>query len=826
MATEFHGTIYDVGDIIPGYVTTTITPKVYYDSSKKYVNDHEIFDELSIDPKVWMGDEPDDMTPNDEIVNDIMQYLNLHIIQIGYNFYIFDWYTVYGQSAEITWYEIYSKTTMTDNKHQVHIQLGDYKSSDTNISMAEVYNQLKATCTIDKFDDVIKSPFDDEDLYSKYKRPQMYMREHVVEGTLRYPANEFARIMLNKDYVPQGSEWAESIKDSYFIEWWMQVMQNDKWSFKLNGNNVYSTNVYADVNGVYYDQWKLLEYIQNTPFASGLIKWGHGDKRNWKNWLTVENITNFDTYLIIGVHGNGENEKYNYNYNYNGSASVFTPIKDGTPHPSDTDLQNANMSIEYYDSAEINYSPTDDDTTNYLVFSGKFVLQPFVQKTGSYGMYKDPTKTVDITEGGHTYRRLINFDNYFKLREDNNNFQNCYNTLYNLSPVGAMNLDDDGWNQKGYDYLYHNKKWVGSKDNDEGRYYQQLYYDTEYSGVNVTPREARNKTLLSPPCDYGNIFKLYKYDLSKKSYYHNQPISIVPVFECELKIGDKYCVETFDAAGNSVYNWLTADECPTYQDDVSGEFIKKTTFSLGFIPKGDDYIIGTEHEFKNTINTSMGISLKGTGIPIKKSDNISGDVSFKIIGLINTYWNNALGIRRHPTWFRKELLYDNEVPILSHVRSVLIKNFDVKFESDNGGYSVDDEKDLVYVSAETNEYINVKDDIEFRINTALTSEEAYHAGTTTTINKNNVIYYTTGERILGITDTFTNETAKAEQHYIDQYYNEYCKPKIILETELDNDSNIYQFNSFDFTYFNKSFYPLKIDYNVARNSARLTLKEV
>ena len=342
--------------------------------------------------------------------------------------------------------------------------------------------------------------------------------------------------------------------------------------------------------------------------------------------------------------------------------------------------------------------------------------------------------------------------------------------------------------------------------------------------VDYYENQLRDKNLLSPPVDYGDLFKTYKYDIGKHSYYQTQLISIVPVFECELKIGDKYCVESFDDAGNSVYSWLTADELPTYQDDVSGEFLKKSTFSLGFIPKGGEYIIGDEHEIKNTINTSMGLTSKGTAIPIRKSDNVSGDVTFKIIGLINTYWDD--GVRRHPTWFRKETRSANAVPILSHVRSVLIKNFDVKFESDNAGFMVEDDKDLIYVSAETNEYINVKDDIEFRINTALTSEEAYHAGTTTTINKNNVIYYATGERILGITDTFTNETAKAEQHYIDQYYNEYCKPKIILETELDNDSNIYQFNSFDFTYFNKSFYPLKIDYNVARNSARLKLKEV
>lgn len=818
MATEFHGTIYNVGDVIPGYVTNVVTPKVYYDSSKKYVNEHEIFDELSIDPKVWMGDEVDDMSPNDEIVNDIMKYLNLHIIQIGYDFYIFDWNTI-KDGGYIQWYEIYDNQTKTDTNTLINVDVDQYKSADTNISMAEVYNQLKATCTIDKFDDVIKSPFEDSDLYSNYLRPQLYMREHVVEGTARYPANEFARIILNKDYVPQGDQWASSITDSYFVEWWMQVMQNDKWHFKLNGNDCYENNVYHDGNGVYYNQWQLLQYINNTPFASGIIKWGHGDKRNWKNWTQIENISSFDTYLVIGVHGNGENDKHNY---VNGS------FVNGTPHPSVSDLQNCGMSIEYTDTTEINYSPTDDETTNYLVFSGKFVLQPFIQKTGSYGEYKDPSKTVRVFENGHYYDIYANYDNYLKLRDDNNNFQDCYNTLYNLSPVGAMDLNDSGWDQKGYDYLFHNKKWVGSKKNDEGRYYQQLYYDTQYSGVNVTPREARTKLLLSPPVDYGDIFKLYKYELGKESFYQNDVIGLVPVFECELMIGDKYCVETFDEKGESIYQWLTSDELPTYIDDVSGQVIKKQTFSLGFNPKDGDYIIGTEHEFKNTVNTSMGLeSVSGTAIPIKKSDAVSGEIRFRIVGLINTYWNNAKGARRHPTWFRKEILTNNDVPILSHVRSVLIKGFDVKFKSDNGGYTVQEDKDLIYCSAETDMYVNIKDDIEFKINTALTSEEAYRAKTTTTINRNNVIYYPTGERILNFTNNITDEVAKAEQHYIDAYWREYNTPRVIIETDLNHDTDVYEFNKYHFNYFNnKNFYPIKIDYDVCNNSAHLTLKEV
>ena len=846
MATEFHGTIYNAGDIIPGYVDDPIQSMTWWDDSKTYQEYDEtsvyssIWQGLGVDIKVWMGDEYDDMIPNDEVLNDIMQYFNLHIIQIGYDFYIFDWESIKSNN-NISWCGLTSQA-----KHPVKktITVKDYKSSGTNISMAEVYNQLKATCTIDKFDEVISSPFEDDDLYSKYYRPQMYMCEHVVEGIKYYPAAEFCRIMLNKGYVPQGSEWAESINDSYYVDWWMQVMQNDKWSFKLNGvDNYNSTNVYADANGVYYDQWKLLDYIQQTPFASGIIRWGHGDKRNWTNWNKVENITSFDTYMVIGVNGNGLNPKFNYKWtSETGQDSQSSNYQTGTPTPSVNDLQNANMSIEYHDSTEIDYSPTDEDTTNYLIFSGKFVLQPFIQKTGTFGRYKDTEKLYDIyddsTNPPRFYMTKINYDNYHKLREELNTWQDCYNLLYNAEPVGAMDLNNDSWNQKGHVLCYSKSdkqgRFVGSNDNDEGRYYQQLYYQQPYSGVNITHDQytAPNKILLSPPVDYGDLFKTYKFELGTKTYYGvpktstemEQLMQVVPIFECELRIGNKYCVESFDENGDSIYQWLTADELPTYQDDVSGEYIKKSTFSLGFMPDQGKYIIGDEHEFTNNIDTSMGLTGKGTGIPIKKSDEVSGDITFKIVGLVNTYWDD--GVRRHPTWFRHTSKSSNPVPILSHVRSVLIKNFDVKFESDNGGYTVTDDKDLVYVSAETNLYVNKKDDIEFRINTALTSEEAYRAGTTTTINKNNIMSID-GSRILNFTNKITNEIGKGEQHYIDSYYREYNEPKLIIETDVKIDDDINEFNKYVFNYFNgKSFFPMRIDYKLYDDSVHLVVKEI
>ena len=44
MATEFHGTIYNAGDIIPGYVDDPIQSMTWWDDSKTY----QEYDETSV----------------------------------------------------------------------------------------------------------------------------------------------------------------------------------------------------------------------------------------------------------------------------------------------------------------------------------------------------------------------------------------------------------------------------------------------------------------------------------------------------------------------------------------------------------------------------------------------------------------------------------------------------------------------------------------------------------------------------------------------------------------------------------------------------------
>ena len=93
----------------------------------------------------------------EEMLNEILKYLNLHMIQEGEDFYIFDWKTV-ENNKQNPWTCILKKKLYDDNMEEIEnnttptsnlvlsnktISMNDYSSSDTNLSMSEIYNQIK-----------------------------------------------------------------------------------------------------------------------------------------------------------------------------------------------------------------------------------------------------------------------------------------------------------------------------------------------------------------------------------------------------------------------------------------------------------------------------------------------------------------------------------------------------------------------------------------------------------------------------------------------------------------------------------------------------------
>lgn len=279
---------------------------------------------------------------------------------------------------------------------------------------------------------------------------------------------------------------------------------------------------------------------------------------------------------------------------------------------------------------------------------------------------------------------------------------------------------------------------VPSENNEDGRFYTRKFYKDVSTNVlygieDITVNEIDPETGLNQPWDFNLVgcnMQMWPDDKGKKQHHYkysatgngndNQRdrISKLPILECELIIGNKRLVEyDMDEWGHSQFAWVNVDSGvpQTYTDENGVEqTYSKQTFSLGINPKTEgegDYIIGSEFDLQNTVDYTMNIDGEGTAIPITAEDALSGKVEFRILGPINLTYDEIT--RRHPTWFRHTKWTSTSKSVLSHLESIIIKDFEAKIYSSG---SADDfgDNDLIYVSDETDRYISKNDDTTFK----------------------------------------------------------------------------------------------------------------
>lgn len=444
------------------------------------------------------------------------------------------------------------------------------------------------------------------------------------------------------------------------------------------------------------------------------------------------------SYLFISINGNGDDTETNHS-------------------PSDQTLQNRSGMIEYIGNSSGGvFSPTDDVTTNYLVFSGKLCLMPIQKETDKFST-------------------LLNYDK------------------------GSY------WH-----------KTVPSDNNGDGRYYTRKWYNQTRPSDEATSYIKGALSLHPWTKDKANHELQYNYTSNGDS---TDKFSKLPVLECELIIGNKRLIETnIDIYGNSTFKWVEIGKEPIIDGD------KITTFSLGINPKIGDKIIGDEFSIQNNISYTMNLETEGTAIPITKDDALSGAVVFRILGPINLTWNDIT--RRHKTWFRHTKWYNNTKFVLSHLENIIIKDFECKVYSDQAGNDSDEDNDLIYMSNETDKFVNKKDDTEFKFITQLSSAECIQKGIKNSINLNAVINTNTRTPLESIYNATTNETAKPEEHYINQYYLAYSKPKLIMETDLHDTDDISIQNIFHSKVLKRNFFVQSINRDLKEASVHIKLKEV
>lgn len=720
--------------------------KFWYDGSKavdaQTANRYQVFKQLSISDLLFLGDDESDVWQQDEVLEELLKYLNLHMVQDGFNFYIFSWESVKATPDKIIWHDIVANSTKTTAQKAVTIALANVADCDTTISIGDVYNQLLLTAKVEDIESVIESPLDDDLLASPYINKQKYLTEYSSDGEGKTAYNAFYAMTHNQ----KTTYGAGAITD-----WYLKVMRNKQWTFPMKGNTDIDIVDYFGSEGT--NQHALPDWLGREPGAAimalGSVKMNTANDDN--SPTSKVNMTN---YLVVSVNGNGIDNDENKTY------------------PSVADIQkNIPYAVYTGNKAGGVFSPSDEETTNYIVLSGKVVLNPIMRQT-------------------NTYTNLHNKEWHGGL------------------PIGLKENEIYVWHQT-----------VPSRNNGDGRYYTRQYWQAETPDKEVSWHEGADSGFY-PYTGEGPEEYEFKYSAIGDS---TDTISKVAVLACMLVIGDKCVVETGTEGQTTDFVWQKYKERSECQSD--DEYYQQC-FTIGFDPKIGDKLVGTEFSIQNNIDYKMGIDAEGIAIPIIKGDKISGQVRFMILGPVNATWDVIT--RRHPTFFRHTKWSSSSVPLLAHVSSILIKSFEVKVYSNNGLISNgNDDNDIIYMSDTKETFVNKKDDLEFKINSALTATECAQLGVSNTVKLSTPLNISTGDGVLEVYDRNGNVKAKPEQIYVDSYYTEYHKPRIVMEQKLrDIDNVVSLFNHYRHEALGKEFFVQGIGRNLIEGRADLTLKEI
>lgn len=711
-----------------------------YDGSKAVDdlagNRYAIFGQLTVSELLFLGDEEDDVWQQDEVLEEILKYLNLHIVQDGFTFYLFSWESVKGDER-IYWRDLLTGASVTTARQTTDIVTGLVTDTDTTISVGEVYNKIMLTAKVESMESVIESPLDNDLLKSPFSNKQKYMTEYSSDGEGSKAINAF-------DAMTHGQE--TSYSGGCVTDWYVQMMNNSQWLFPKSG----SDNLMEEYCSEGRNQHILPNWLAKNQGAA-IMALGKVEKKTDGKDNSPTSKVEMTNYLVVSVNGNCDD-------------------KEATTYPNTNSLK-AGIPRAVYNGSMTGgvFSPTDEGTTNYIVLSGKLVLNPVMALTD-------------------TYKAIYNYDGGI--------WGNMFSGI---------------------------KKWLGmtvpSRNNGDGRYYTQQWWKAALPNETVA-WDIETAHGFVPFTDTGPQLYEFKYSAIGDGSDH---ISKVGVLACMLIIGDKCVVEKGTEGQVTDFEWRkykTLEQCSN-----EDEYYQQC-FTIGFDPKIGDKIVGTKFDLQNNVNYELGIDAEGIAIPIKKADKVSGRVKFMILGPVNALWDVVT--RRHKTWFRHTKWNSTTIPLLAHVSSIMVEQFEVKIYSDNGLVNNTGDNDLVYMSDTKESFVNVKDDIEMKINSALTAAECQALDVTDSVKMSTPLNTLTGEGLLAVYDYSRGMSAKPEQLYVDYYYKEWHAPRVVMTQKLtDTDGGIVSlFAHYRHPMMDKTFFVQGISRNLEEGYAEMTLKEI
>lgn len=721
------------------FSNTTLTTKMYIQREKDMSASN-----LNISDNLWLGESSDDETSMSDILVELMKYLNCRIVSInGLDYYIIDNST--NTSITGMYYYVGSNKTWVDFSNTGTLPKQDIANEQVTIDSC--YNKIGIKCELDTIDDVVSSPLKDEMLSSPYINKQLMLREYIGNlevGDYDY-YHDFCHMVMENNFVHVTSDKVK------FKDWYFRYLDNSGWIYNNNmmNNEFLPAMPYKNSNNyiwqcrMLHDLGYVMSHTPNTasinrPYndsLGGAYFVAIGDSGDYtKNDNSPKGNISTTNYLVIPVKGlDRGNSTSNESIALAEYASLLYQY-------------NSNPMISYSSGKAMNLSPADTQTTNYIILSGKLRCMPVYQTNDDEG------RTMGLLRDW-TY-------DYDFVKDD---------------------LDDDL--DEGDIMPAH----LPTGDDGERAYYARFFdlqtpnQTVNMNGESIPPNvNASNTVLMFPPQDVKGLYRFqYRYNQitpTSGSYYDN--LTHVPILCCRLYVTNaegkrKYVNQDPQTFAFSWTEWVDSSDA---------------TFCISINPKIDDFIIGPEHEITNTVTSAMNLKNSGLAIPIKQADDVHGNLTFEILGPYNTQYDDV-NKRTHSKWtqfWRGENPEDwTTTPrcLLDRISNIWISKFEITVDSDNAKNSTLNSGDLLYYSEDNKKYNNVKDNIEFKIVTALTNEEAANLNIATGISFNNPT--DSGGNLYT-----TSYEDRPECNYINTMYDLYSTPKKLVEYTCNDDTPI------------------------------------
>lgn len=722
--------------------------RLYYDGSKALRGDddpYRFFSRLAVSELLFLGSEEDDAWSDRDVLETVLKYLGLHIVQYGFDFHIFAWESVLSD-AMCDWRGAVSGSGgKTTPKSVTEISLANVASDDTTISVGEAYNLIRLSCDTVDVDTVIESPLDADALTSPYSNRQKYMTEIAADGNGERAQDAFCALCMGQETAFSGA---------HETDWYMQVLDNPKRTFRdRNHNDVIEMFCKGNAN-----QEQLPNLVLSQGLSCAIVSFGKVERRPNPDDNSPQNKLDMEDALVIGVNGNVP-------------AAPWGDVPEvKTPTPA---MIQAAAPLAAYEGAVSGgvYSPADTGATNYIVFSGKVLLNPKSLFSRTYA---------EMRAGTWLHKNVIN---------------------NNGAPEYTAGTP------------------VYSPDHQDGRYYTQKYWRAD-TPQNSAIYDDHTTHGLEPFT--GGVEPRFEFEYSEIGDSSDR-VSKIAVVACMLVIGDKCVVETGTQGQPSDFAWRTFK---TREQCASDDEYYAQSFTIGFDPKIGDKLIGTEFDIQNNISWEMGIDATGTAIPVRKADKVSGRVRFEILGPVNNaFWNKVT--RRHPTFFRHTKWTEEAVPLLAYTQSIMLKKFEVKVYSDTGLLRNLDDSDLVYMSDTDEEFVNSLDE-SVQLNSALTLAECRALGVTDAVRLSTPLDLTTGYGLVSVFDRARAAQEKPEKLWVDSVWTEWHLPRVEMVQKLeDRPGAVAPFAHYTHPAMpGKKFYVTGVSRDLIAGYAELKLKEI